>query len=62
MGHADPILDVDVMDYQWVPFTPNRDFRKEPKIFVRAEGLYYWSDKGDRILDGCSGLFCVPRG
>ncbi len=62
MGHADPILDVSVMDYQWVPFTPNRDFRKEPKIFVRAEGLYYWSDKGDRIVDGCSGLFCVPLG
>ena len=62
MGHADPILDVNVMDYQWIPFTPNRDFRKEPKIFVRAEGVHYWSDKGDKILDGSSGLFCVPLG
>jgi beta-alanine--pyruvate transaminase len=46
----------------WMPFTPNRDFKAEPKIFVRAEGAYYWSDKGNRIFDGVSGLFSTPAG
>lgn len=62
MGHADTLLDVNLMDTLWVPFTPNRDFRREPKIFVRAEGLHYWNERGEKILDGCSGLFCVPLG
>ncbi len=46
----------------WLPFTPNRDFKRDPALFVRAEGLYYWTDAGHRVLDGCSGLFCVPLG
>jgi beta-alanine--pyruvate transaminase len=50
------------MDEYWMPFTPNRDFHHEPKIVVRAEGMYLWSDKGEKILDGSSGLFCVNAG
>ena len=46
----------------WLPFTPNRDFKRDPAIFVRAEGLYFWTDSGQKVLDGCSGLFCVPLG
>ena len=50
------------MDEYWMPFTPNRDFRREPKMVVRAEGMYYWNDHGDRIIDASSGLFCVNAG
>jgi len=46
----------------WMPFTPNREFKRDPAIFVRAEGLYYWTDSGQKVLDGASGLFCVPLG
>ncbi len=46
----------------WIPFTPNREFKRHPAIFVRAEGLYYWTDSGQKVLDGSSGLFCVPLG
>jgi len=53
---------LEAMENYWAPFTPNRDFRAEPKIFVRAEGMYYWSDRGDRILDASSGLFCSAAG
>ena len=28
-------------------------------MVVRAEGMYYWNDRGDKIIDGASGLFCV---
>jgi beta-alanine--pyruvate transaminase len=50
------------LEHLWLPFTPNRDFKREPALFVRAEGLHYWTDSGQKVLDGCSGLFCVPLG
>lgn len=50
------------MDHQWLPFTPNRDFFEDPRIFAGARGLYYYSPKGKEILDGSSGLFTTPAG
>ena len=29
---------------------------------MRAEGIYYWNQKGDKILDASSGLFTTPLG
>jgi beta-alanine--pyruvate transaminase len=31
-------------------------------MVARAEGMYYWTDRGDQILDGSSGMFCVGAG
>jgi beta-alanine--pyruvate transaminase len=45
-----------------MPFTPNRDFKHDPKLIVRAEGMYYWNDRGEKIIDASSGLFCVAAG
>jgi beta-alanine--pyruvate transaminase len=50
------------LEHLWLPFTPNRDFKADPRLFARAEGVHYWTDDGRRLLDGCSGLFCVPLG
>lgn len=50
------------LEHLWLPFTPNRDFKAEPRLLARAEGVHYWTDDGRRVLDGCSGLFCVPLG
>lgn len=50
------------MDHYWLPFTPNRDFRSDPKLFARAEGVYYYAPDGRKILDGSSGLFTTPAG
>src|SRR5262245_7209493 len=52
----------DPLDHLWIPFTPNREFKRDPAIFARAEGLYYWTEAGEKVLDGSSGLFCVPLG
>jgi len=49
-------------EYHWMPFTANRDFKAEPRLVVRGEGVYYWNDKGERVLDGCAGLFCCAAG
>jgi len=50
------------LDEFWIPFTANRDFKADPRLFVRAEGVHYWNHRGDRILDGSSGLFCCAAG
>jgi beta-alanine--pyruvate transaminase len=50
------------LEYQWMPFTANRHFKADPRLFVRGEGMYYWNHRGERIIDGSSGLFCTPAG
>jgi beta-alanine--pyruvate transaminase len=46
----------------WMPFTPNREFKHDPKIVVRAEGVHLWNERGERLIDASSGLFCVNAG
>ncbi len=46
----------------WMPFTANRQFKKAPRLLVRAEGMHYWTPEGRQVLDGTSGLWCVNAG
>ena len=46
----------------WMPFTANRQYKKAPRLLVRAEGMFYVTDDGRRVLDGTSGLWCVNAG
>ena len=45
MGHAEFTLRTQPsqkplsLDELWMPFTPNRDFKSDPRIIVRAEGM-----------------------
>ncbi len=48
--------------HQWMPFTANRQFLEAPRIIARAEGIYYWNTQGEKLLDGSSGLYCIPLG
>ena len=50
------------MDAYWMPFTANRQFKKHPRLFVKAAGMHYWTDDGRKILDGVAGLWCVNAG
>jgi beta-alanine--pyruvate transaminase len=50
------------MDNQWLPFTPNRHFRKSPRVFVAAEGMHFTTHDGRQVLDGISSLWCVGAG
>ena len=50
------------LDELWMPFVSNREFKSEPRMIVRAEGMYYFNDRGDKIVDASSGLFCVAAG
>jgi beta-alanine--pyruvate transaminase len=68
MGHAELTLHDQAaarqisLDEYWMPFTPNREFKSDPKMVVRAEGMYYWNDRGDKLIDASSGLFCCAAG
>ncbi|MGO6966421.1 aspartate aminotransferase family protein [Rhizobium leguminosarum] len=46
----------------WMPFTANRQFKKEPRLFVGAKDMYYTTHDGRRVLDGTAGLWCVNAG
>ncbi|MFQ5936151.1 MAG: aspartate aminotransferase family protein [Acidiferrobacterales bacterium] len=50
------------LENYWMPFTANRDFKADPRLLVRGEGVYLWSHDGKKILDGSSGLFCCAAG
>ena len=54
--------DVNSLEAHWMPFSANRDFKKEPRIVVKSEGMYMWDYKGGEIIDGSSALFCTPLG
>ncbi|HEX7761372.1 MAG TPA: aspartate aminotransferase family protein [Caulobacteraceae bacterium] len=46
----------------WMPFTPNRRFKADPRFVERAEGMYYYAPDGRPILDATAGLWCVNAG
>jgi beta-alanine--pyruvate transaminase len=46
----------------WMPFTANRQFKKNPRMFVAADGMYYTTADGRQVLDGTSGLWCCNAG
>ena len=55
-------LDQESMKHHWMPFTANRDFKAEPRIFNRGQGVYLWNEDGEPIIDASSGLFCCALG
>ena len=45
------------------PFTDPKSIQKEgSRIISRADGIYLWDSKGEKILDGMAGLWCVNVG
>jgi beta-alanine--pyruvate transaminase len=46
----------------WMPFTANRQFKAEPMLLARAEGMHYFTPEGRPVLDGAAGLWCVNAG
>src|SRR6201990_1794823 len=65
MNHTDPKLtrtDAAWLDAHWMPFTGNRQFKANPRMFVAAEGVYYTDANGKQVLDGLSGLWCTGLG
>ena len=55
------------LDAYWMPFTANRDFKKEPRMITGASGHHYTTDNGSRVYDMFAGLWtsgvghCHPK-
>ena len=45
-----------------MPFTASRRFRRAPRMFSGAGGMYYTSQDGRKVLDGTAGLWCCNVG
>ncbi len=50
------------MDNHWLPYTPNRQFKKTPRVFVAADGMEFTTHDGKKVIDGISSLWCVAAG
>ena len=46
----------------WMPFTSNKDFKKNPRLITGAKGVYLKDHQGRTQIDASSGLFCNPLG
>ncbi|GAA5443045.1 beta-alanine--pyruvate aminotransferase [Microbulbifer sp. NBRC 101763] len=50
------------LDSHWMPYTGNRQFKRDPRIIIAAEGCYFTSADGRPIFDGLSGLWTCGAG
>ena len=46
----------------WMPFTANRAYKSSPRLLSRAEGMVYYTQDGQEVIDGTAGLWCVNAG
>jgi len=60
--HASPSGAAAGLDAFWMPFTANKRFKASPRMLVAAEGMYFTTDDGRKVLDGTAGLWCVNAG
>jgi len=61
MGHAEPQVATTLQSF-WMPFSANKEFKAEPRLFSRAKGMYFYTPEGREVIDASSGLFCVAAG
>jgi len=50
------------LESYWLPFTPNRAFKKRPRLFSGAKDMHFFTPDGRKVIDATSGLFCVNAG
>ncbi|RUR31364.1 aspartate aminotransferase family protein [Vreelandella nanhaiensis] len=55
-------LSPEQLDAYWMPYTGNRQFKRDPRIIVSAQGSYLKDAQGRRIFDGLSGLWTCGAG
>ena len=50
------------LDAHWMPFSANRNFKRDPRLIVAAEGNILVDDQGRRVFDSLSGLWTCGAG
>jgi len=46
----------------WMPFTPNKSFKENPRVLSSAKGMHYFTTDGRNVLDAAAGLWCCNAG
>jgi beta-alanine--pyruvate transaminase len=46
----------------WIPFTPNRAFKRRPRLVAGAKDMHYVTPDGRKLLDASAGLWCTNAG
>jgi beta-alanine--pyruvate transaminase len=46
----------------WIPFTPNRAFKRRPRLIAGAKDMHYVTPDGRKLIDGSAGLWCTNAG
>jgi beta-alanine--pyruvate transaminase len=50
------------LEAYWMPFTPNRAFKRAPRMIARAKDMYYYTPQNRAVLDATAGLWCTNTG
>ena len=50
------------MDAYWMPYTSNRQFKADPRLFVEGKGCYLTDTTGRKVFDSLSGLWTCGAG
>ncbi|SDT91591.1 beta-alanine--pyruvate transaminase [Pseudomonas pohangensis] len=50
------------LDAHWMPFSANRNFKRDPRIIVGADDNFFIDERGRRIFDSLSGLWTCGAG
>ena len=50
------------MNAFFMPFTPQRQYKQDPRMIVSARGMVYTDSRGHETLDCSAGLWCVNAG
>jgi len=50
------------LDAHWMPFSANRNFQRDPRLIVAAEGNYLIDEQGRKCFDSLSGLWTCGAG
>lgn len=50
------------LDAHWMPFSANRNFKRDPRFFVGAEGSWLIDSNGRKVYDSLSGLWTCGAG
>ena len=59
---AHGVTSADSLESLWMPFTPNRVFKRAPRLLASAKDMHYTTVDGRQILDAAAGLWCVNAG
>ncbi len=59
---SEAILSREQLEAYWLPYTPNKLFKDQPRLFSAAKGAYYQTTDGRQLFDGLSGLWCCGLG